>query len=69
MILSDSLQMRASMGKEDKDTRNGLKTTVCNGLLLFFHSAPKLEISQKKAPDHYLGKAVIKVVIKCTFFL
>lgn len=68
IILSDFLQMWASTGKKDKDTRNGFKTTVCNGLLLFPFSS-KSEGKSKKASDHYLGKAVINLVIKYAFFL
>lgn len=50
MILSNSLvQIWASMGKKkNKDKGNVLKTAVCNGLLLFFYFAPKLEISPKR---------------------
>lgn len=67
IILSDFLQIGASTGKKDKDTRNGFKTTVCSLLLFPFNS--KTEGKSKKASDHYLGKAVIKLVIKYAFFL
>lgn len=70
MILPDLLvQIWATMGKKDKDIRNGLKTTVCNGLFLFFPSSTKTGDKSKKASDRYLEKAVIKLVIKYAFFL
>lgn len=51
IILSTSLlQIWFSLGKkgQKKKKKKGLNQLFVNGLLLFFHLAPKLEISQKR---------------------
>lgn len=71
IILSTSLlQIWFSLGKKgQKKKKKGFKPTVCQWVTSLFPFSTKTGNKSKKASDNYLGKFVIKLGIKYTFFL